>query len=106
MFELPPHHSAYLPGSESPGILILVDDFLSDNHIPTIIGYLEEHKTLTINIRFTQVLVREPFTMQIGMSIGRKAATDEQKIESIGSMFLQVNATIMGAVYTAGPILH
>ena len=86
--------------------LTVINDFLGDNHIRPVIDHLDQNESVTIQIIFTEILVRDPFTLSLSMSSNRKNVSEEEKCQSLNSMFLQVNATIMSAVYTAGPILH
>lgn len=86
--------------------LTVINDFLNEEHFTPVIDYLDQHESVTIQIVFTEVLVRDPFTLSLNMSSNKRNVSLEEKCQSLASMFFQVNATIMTAVYTAGPIIH
>lgn len=89
-----------------PNTVTVIDDFLSTAYIPTILVFLDKYTTININIVFTGQLVKEPFCLNMSVTLNNKEVPEQEKVQYLSNMFVEINNAIMHAVLAAKPIIH
>jgi hypothetical protein len=84
----------------------VVNDFLTEEHAENVVKYIDIYGRIIVDISFSDILVKDPFTICLELTDHSKDITQQDKIAQIVDIFRGVNITLLRAIHSHSPIVN